>query len=180
MDTAHPPVPRPEPPSPVVASSPDVPILVARLLAVAVARPALALPAVPADLAAERPIAAALVRAGAPTAEPRPPRRRRRRPAAPAAAGPTTSPARRDRLLAQLGERARAADRAARRLAQARRAYDRAATPAARTAADATLREAAAGHERALAACRALARQLGDHLTAPGLAEARAGRGRAR
>ncbi|MCC6629306.1 MAG: hypothetical protein IT340_18115 [Chloroflexi bacterium] len=146
------------------------------------------LPPVPADLAADCAIAAALVRAGAPTVPPVssdcPPSaarcRRRRQPAAAEVASPAGPAACRDRLLAQLGERTRAADRTARRLAQARRDYDRATTLAARAAAEAVLDAAAIGHERALAAARALARRVGDLLTAPDPAAALAGRGRAR
>jgi hypothetical protein len=141
------------------------------------------LPPVPAELAATHPLAAALVQAGAPVAPPDSPvgrspcvRARRRRRAAPAATTPAGAPATGDRLLGQLGERARAAERTGRRLAQARQTYDRAATDAT----EAALGEAALAHERALAACRALARRLGYALATPDAAAAPTGRGRVR
>ena len=94
--------------------------------------PTVPLPAIPADLAAERPIAAALVRAGArvapvtPAATPQVAAKRRRRRGRAGPHGGVTAElaaalARHDRLRAQLPERERAAERAARRLDELRR-----------------------------------------------------------
>ena len=143
------------------------------------APPVWSLPPVPAPLAQTQALAAALVRAGAPLrpvavtpgAGAKKHRRRHQRhgQAGGDAGQQAAAVARHDRLQAQLRERARAAERAGRRLDQARRDYDRARTAEERTAADAILVAAAVRHERVLAVRRDLQRQLAALLAAPDL-----------
>ena len=132
------------------------------------------LPRVPAALAQTRPVAAALVRAGAPIeparVTPARPRQHRPAPAPDAAARSVDRSARLQRLQGQLRERERARERAARHLDEMRRRYDRADTPEKRAAADVALAAAAVRHERMQAVCRRLARQVADLLATSGTA----------
>lgn len=127
------------------------------------------LPPVPPALAQTHPIAAALVRAGAPvaaspavSATPVPSLARQasdERLAGRAALPSTATTTRGNRLRAQQQERARAVERAGRRLEQMRRYRQQARTPDERLAADARLAAAAVRYERARAVLGDLERQ---------------------